>query len=119
MIAVTRKWPDAHPTEFLAMAVVLWVALYWLLRRHPKRWLQPYRWIARVIWRALQFFLYDTPKVLLLLTGIVVVSRRIEADGSVAECIGRHLWGERNFLKRRNCIANEGTLTRRCADSFT
>ncbi len=31
MIAVTRKWPDAHPREFLAMAVVLWVALYWLL----------------------------------------------------------------------------------------
>ena len=74
MIAVTRKWPDAHPREFLSMAVVLWVALYWLLAPTSEALVAALP-VDREshLGGALQFFLYDTPKVLLLLTGIVFV----------------------------------------------
>ena len=74
MIAVTRRWPDAHPREFLAMAVVLWVALYWLLAPASEALVAALP-VDREshLGGALQFFLYDTPKVLLLLTGIVFV----------------------------------------------
>jgi uncharacterized membrane protein YraQ (UPF0718 family) len=74
MIAVTRKWPDAHPREFLAMTVVLWVALYWLLAPTSEALVAALP-VDREshLGGALQFFLYDTPKVLLLLTGIVFV----------------------------------------------
>jgi uncharacterized protein len=74
MIAVTRKWPDAHPREFLAMAVVLWVALYWRLAPTSEALVAALP-VDREshLGGALQFFLYDTPKVLLLLTGIVFV----------------------------------------------
>ena len=73
MIAVTRKWPDAHPREFLSMAVVLWVALYWLLAPTSEALVAALP-VDREshLGGALQFFLYDTPKVLLL-TGIVFV----------------------------------------------
>lgn len=30
-IAVNRKWPETHPREFLAIAAVSWLALYWAL----------------------------------------------------------------------------------------
>jgi uncharacterized protein len=74
MIAVTRRWPDAHPREFLAMAVVLWVGLYWLLAPASEALVAALP-VDREshLGGALQFFLYDTPKVLLLLTGIVFV----------------------------------------------
>ena len=79
MIAVTRKWPDAHPREFLAMAVVLWVALYWLLAPTSEALVAALP-VDREshLGGALQFFLYDTPKVLLLLTGVVFVMGMVQ-----------------------------------------
>ena len=63
-----------HPRVFLPLAAALWWALYqalvpaseWLVARLP---------VSRAshLGGALQFFFYDTPKVLLLLTGVVFV----------------------------------------------
>ncbi len=71
---VTRRWPDAHPREFLAIGVVLWLALYWALAPASEALVAALP-VDRAshLGGALQFFLYDTPKVLLLLTGIVFV----------------------------------------------
>lgn len=70
--ASVRRWCVAHPLPALAAAAILWFALYgslvplseWLVGRLP---------VAREshLGSAIRFFLYDTPKVLLLLTGIV------------------------------------------------
>lgn len=67
-------WPRRQPRLFIAIAAVAWWLLY--------RWLAPAS-EALVAWLpverdshlggALQFFLYDTPKVLLLLTAVVFV----------------------------------------------
>jgi len=69
-----KRWSDRQPLFFLALAATLWFALYrtlipfseWLVRQLP---------VEREsrLGEALQFFFYDTPKVLLLLTGIVFV----------------------------------------------
>lgn len=69
-----RQWPDRQPQLFLAAAAVLWFALY-------KALLPLSKWIVGLLpvdrnshlSDALQFFFYDTPKILLLLTGIVFV----------------------------------------------
>jgi hypothetical protein len=72
--AATRTWPDIHPKEFLAIAAALWVALYWALAPTSEALVAALP-VDRAshLGGALQFFLYDTPKVLLLLTGIVFV----------------------------------------------
>jgi len=74
MTAVARKWPDIHPREFLVMAAVFWVALYWALAPASEALVAALP-VDRAshLGGALQFFVYDTPKVLLLLTGIVFV----------------------------------------------
>jgi uncharacterized membrane protein YraQ (UPF0718 family) len=63
-----------HPAALLVLAVLLWLALYRLLipASEAAVALLP---VARDshLGAALQFFLYDTPKVLLLLTGVVFV----------------------------------------------
>jgi uncharacterized membrane protein YraQ (UPF0718 family) len=69
-----RAWPLQHPRVFLPLAAALWWMLYqalvpaseWLVARLP---------VSRAshLGGALQFFFYDTPKVLLLLTGVVFV----------------------------------------------
>ncbi len=74
LIAVAGRWPRSQPRAFLALAAFLWALLY--------RALAPASEVlvsalpvdrASHLGGALQFFLYDTPKVLLLLTGIVFV----------------------------------------------
>ena len=69
-----KHWPSQQPFVFLALAAVVWFALY--------RSLVPVSeaLVAALpvdrdshLGGALQFFFYDTPKVLLLLTGIVFV----------------------------------------------
>lgn len=72
--AVSRTWPDTHPREFLAIAAVLWLALYWALVPASEALVAALP-VDRAshLGGALQFFFYDTPKVLLLLTGIVFV----------------------------------------------
>jgi uncharacterized membrane protein YraQ (UPF0718 family) len=66
--------PHRRPRLFLAGAAVLWLGLYQLLVPFSEavvRLLPVDR--GSHLGSALQFFLYDTPKVLLLLTGVVFV----------------------------------------------
>ena len=68
------SWPVERPKAFLLVAAAIWIALYALLVPVSEA-------IVAVLpvdrashlGSALQFFLYDTPKVLLLLTGVVFV----------------------------------------------
>jgi hypothetical protein len=67
-------WPVQRPKAFLLVAAAVWIALYALLVPASEA-------IVAVLpvdrdshlGSALQFFFYDTPKVLLLLTGVVFV----------------------------------------------
>lgn len=72
--AVIQRWPTEMPRVFLGAAVVLWVALYWSLIPVSEALVAALP-VDRSshLGGALQFFLYDTPKVLLLLTGVVFV----------------------------------------------
>ena len=63
-----------HPSHFLVITGLLWFSLYKLLMPLSEAmvsWLPVNR--SSHLGGALQFFLYDTPKVLLLLTGVVFV----------------------------------------------
>jgi len=68
------SWPVARPRAFLLVVAIVWFALYRLLVPASEA-------IVAVLpvdrdshlGSALQFFFYDTPKVLLLLTGVVFV----------------------------------------------
>jgi hypothetical protein len=69
-----RAWPRQHPLPFLGVAAVVWLALYRALGPLSEAlvgWLPLER--DSHLGSAVQFFLYDTPKVLLLLTGVVFV----------------------------------------------
>ncbi len=69
-----KNWPARQPVVFLVLAAISWLALYQALNPAAQ---------ALVAWLpvdpnshlggALQFFFYDTPKVLLLLTAVVFV----------------------------------------------
>jgi hypothetical protein len=65
-------WPQRNPRLFLATAAVLWLGLY-LTLQPASELLVAAMPVARDshLGGALQFFLYDTPKVLMLLAGIV------------------------------------------------
>lgn len=69
-----RRWPGRQPLLFLALAALLWFALYRTLMPVSEALVGALP-VARDshLGGALQFFFYDTPKVLLLLTGIVFV----------------------------------------------
>jgi len=71
---VIRQAPHTHTKEFLAISAMVWVALYWALSPASEALVAALP-VDRAshLGGALQFFLYDTPKVLLLLTGIVFV----------------------------------------------
>ncbi len=73
-MAAIQRWPTETPRVFLAVAAVLWIALYWSVIPVSEALvaLMPVD-RASHLGGALQFFLYDTPKVLLLLTGVVFV----------------------------------------------
>jgi hypothetical protein len=67
-----KRWPAEQPLFFLPLAGLLWFALYQTLAPASEALVaalpvDP----ASHLGGALQFFFYDTPKVLLLLTGIV------------------------------------------------
>jgi uncharacterized protein len=67
-------WPASHPRAFLGVAALTWLALYLALAPASMALVavlpvDP----ASHLGGALQFFLFDTPKVLLLLTGVVFV----------------------------------------------
>jgi len=67
-----RHWPTRQPLAFVLLAAVVW----WLLYRQlvpASEWLVAQMPVERNshLGGALQFFFYDTPKVLMLLTGVV------------------------------------------------
>ena len=67
-------WPKRHPQLFLLAAAALWLGLYQLLLPLSEAAVAALP-VARDshLGGTLQFFIYDTPKVLLLLTGVVFV----------------------------------------------
>jgi uncharacterized protein len=69
-----RRWPARQPLLFLLLAAAAWLVLYQTLSPASEALvaLLPVERESH-LGGALQFFLYDTPKVLLLLTGIVFV----------------------------------------------
>ncbi len=69
---IRRHWPGEHPRAFLSLAALGWVGTYLALDPLSRAAVaalpvDP----ATHLGGALQFFFFDTPKVLLLLTGIV------------------------------------------------
>lgn len=74
MTTLAMRWSRRNPKAFLLVAALLWLGLYQILDTLSER-LVTLLSVAREshLGGALQFFFYDTPKVLLLLTGIVFV----------------------------------------------
>lgn len=69
-----RRWPNQQPILFLIVATAIWFSLYQTLIPASEALVAALP-VDRAshLGGALQFFFYDTPKVLLLLTGIVFV----------------------------------------------
>ena len=80
VLAPLKRWPNQKPVLFLLLAAAAWFGLYQALNPAAEALVA-----ALPVERdshlggALQFFLYDTPKVLLLLTGIVFVMGMINS----------------------------------------
>jgi uncharacterized protein len=80
VIAPLRRWPSQQPLLFLLLAAAAWFGLYQTLMPASEALVA-----ALPVDRdshlggALQFFFYDTPKVLLLLTGIVFIMGMINS----------------------------------------
>ena len=70
----TAPWPQRQPVAFLLLAAALWLLLYEALSPASEALVAalPVERSSH-LGGALQFFLYDTPKVLLLLTAVVFV----------------------------------------------
>lgn len=74
IVASSRQWSDAHPRTSLLLAAGVWLALYSALIPASEALVSALPLDrASHLGSAVQFFLYDTPKVLLLLTGVVFV----------------------------------------------
>ncbi len=67
-----KAWPTRQPLAFLVLAAMAWFAIYQTLMPASEALvtLLPVERESH-LGGALQFFLYDTPKVLMLLTGVV------------------------------------------------
>ena len=95
MNASVLKLPRHNPRAFLLIAAVLWFMLYKSLEP-LSHWLVDALPVDRGghLYDALQFFLYDTPKVLLLLAGVVMVMGMINSyftpERTRALLSGRH-----------------------------
>jgi uncharacterized membrane protein YraQ (UPF0718 family) len=72
--APLKSWPNRQPLVFIGLAAVIWLALYQTLDPAAEALVAALP-VDRVshLGGALQFFFYDTPKVLMLLTGVVFV----------------------------------------------
>jgi len=75
-----KSWPSRQPIVFLILAGIVWLALYQTLNPAAEALVAALP-IDRTshLGGALQFFFYDTPKVLLLLTGVVFVMGMINS----------------------------------------
>ena len=86
------SWPVERPKAFLLVATAVWIALYTLLVPVSEA-------IVAVLpvdrashlGSALQFFFYDTPKILLLLTGVVLEVVAGRGWGPVPHYLARSL----------------------------
>ena len=69
-----QRWPSRQPVAFLILAAIVWLALYQVLNPAAEALVADLP-VDRAshLGGALQFFFYDTPKVLMLLTGVVFV----------------------------------------------
>jgi hypothetical protein len=78
--AESQPWPVRRPILFIGTAVAAWIGLYSVLIPVSEALVGALP-IAREshLGGALQFFFYDTPKVLLLLTGIVFLMGMINS----------------------------------------
>ncbi|MBI3095304.1 MAG: permease [Rhodocyclales bacterium] len=91
-----KLWPGRRPLLFLALASLFWFALYRTLLPASEALVAALP-VARDshLGGALQFFFYDTPKVLLLLTGIVfamgIVHTFVSPERTRAMLSGRRL----------------------------
>jgi uncharacterized membrane protein YraQ (UPF0718 family) len=74
LVAPKKPWPLRQPIFFLVLATVLWWSLYQTLNPVAEALVASLP-VDRDshLGGALQFFFYDTPKVLMLLTGVVFV----------------------------------------------
>ncbi|MDO9598326.1 MAG: hypothetical protein Q7J47_11460 [Azoarcus sp.] len=74
MTEMVLRWPQRSPRLFLMMAVLLWFGLYQALIPASEALVASLP-VDRDshLGGALQFFFYDTPKVLMVLTGILIV----------------------------------------------
>ena len=75
-----QRWPARQPIAFLILAAFIWLGLYETLNPASEALVatlpvNP----ASHLGGALQFFFYDTPKVLMLLTGVVFVMGMINS----------------------------------------
>ena len=75
-----RRWPRQQPLPFLLLAAAAWFGLYQTLMPAAEALVAalPVERDSQ-LGGALQFFFYDTPKVLLLLTGIVFIMGMINS----------------------------------------
>jgi len=96
LVSRLKRWPNQQPLFFLPLAGALWFALYQTLKPFSETlvaWLPVSR--DSPLGEALQFFFYDTPKVLLLLTGIVflmgIVHTFVSPERTRALLSGRRL----------------------------
>ena len=80
VLAPLKRWPNQQPLLFLLLGAAAWFSLYQTLNPAAEALVAALP-VARDshLGGALQFFLYDTPKVLLLLTGIVFVMGMINS----------------------------------------
>jgi hypothetical protein len=78
--ALIKSWSQRHPILFLILAALVWLGLYLALLPASEALVAalPVR-RASHLGGALQFFIYDTPKVLMLLTGVVFVMGMINS----------------------------------------
>ena len=74
MSVLAERWPSRHPRALLGLAALAWVGLYETLLPASEALVAALP-VEREshLGGALQFFLYDAPTVLLLLTGVVFV----------------------------------------------
>ena len=80
MVARALRLPRENPRAFLPLAAVMWLALYRFLSPASEALVAALP-VDRAshLGNALQFFFYDAPKVLLLLTGVVFVMGMINS----------------------------------------
>jgi uncharacterized membrane protein YraQ (UPF0718 family) len=92
LTAPLKSWPSRQPIVFLILAAAAWLALYQTLNPAAEALVAalPVN-RASHLGGALQFFFYDTPKVLMLLTAVVFVMGMINSSEGAANVMAASL----------------------------